>query len=281
MIDGNSGVISRNVHAQQSMQGERRVITVLFCDVTGSTSMAGQMDAEEWAELMNDAFAHMIQPIYRYEGTVARLLGDGLLAFFGAPFAHEDDPARAILAGLDIIERIRRFSDAVRRDYGLDFDVRVGINTGAVVGGNIGTAEAIEYTAMGDAINIAARMEQTAQPGTLQISLDTYRQTAPLFDFEALGEISVKGKNEPISTYRVIAAKQEPGSLRGLQGMPAQLIGRDTEMERLQKIVANLLAGRGHIVCLIGEAGLGKSRIITEVHEEWQRLRAKEQYRSL
>lgn len=139
--------------------GERRIVTVLFCDVAGSTALAENLDPEVWADIMNEAFEYFNEPIYRYGGTVARLMGDGTLSFFGAPLAHEDDPERAVLAGLAIVEGTLKLRQELRRDYGLDFNVRVGINTGQVVVSNVGTALAGEYTAMGDAVNVAARME--------------------------------------------------------------------------------------------------------------------------
>ena len=128
---GTSG--QATVGQSSSMEGERRVVTMLFCDVKGSTAAASQLDPEDWAEIINGAFEHMIQPVYHYEGTVARLMGDGLLAFFGAPIAHEDDPQRAILAGLGIVEAIKLYRTQIRQRWGFDLDVRVGINTGLVV----------------------------------------------------------------------------------------------------------------------------------------------------
>ncbi len=139
------------------MQGERRIVTMLFCDVKDSTASAEQLDPEEWAEIMNGAFERLIAPVHRYEGTLARLMGDALLAFFGAPTAHEDDPQRAILAGLDILEAIGPYRQKVKARWGLDFEVRVGINTGLVVVGDVGSDLRVEYTALGDAVNLAAR----------------------------------------------------------------------------------------------------------------------------
>ena len=251
--------------AKRAMQGERRIITMLFCDVTGSTAMASQLDPEEWAEIMNEAFDFLINPIYRYQGTVARLMGDAILAFFGAPVAHEDDPQRAVLAGLEIISDIEPFRLQLKADYGLDFNVRVGINTGPVVVGEVGSELALEYTAMGDAVNLAARMEQTAQPGTVQISEQTHRLVGPLFEVEALGQIQVKGKAQPVSAYRVLRPKIRPGRTRGIEGLGERLVGREQEMEALRRILQELRQGRGGIVCLIGEAGLGKSRLIEEL----------------
>ncbi|MFQ6029368.1 MAG: adenylate/guanylate cyclase domain-containing protein, partial [Dehalococcoidia bacterium] len=209
-----------------SVQGERRIVTMVFCDVRGSTAAAEQLDPEEWTEIMNGAFEHLIAPVYRYEGTVARLMGDAILAFFGAPIAHEDDPQRAVLAGLDIVQGIVPYREEIKRKWGLDFQIRVGINTGLVVVGEVGSDLRVEYTAMGDAINLAARMEQTAQPNTVQVAEDTYRLIAPLFEVEDLGGIEVKGKSEPVRAYRVLNLKEDPGRLRGIEGLDAPLIGR-------------------------------------------------------
>ncbi|MEE8465928.1 MAG: adenylate/guanylate cyclase domain-containing protein, partial [Dehalococcoidia bacterium] len=252
--------------------GERRVVTMLFCDVTGSTSAAEQLDPEEWADIMNGAFEHLISPIYRYEGTVARLMGDSILAFFGAPIAHEDDPQRAVLAGLDIVEGIRGYQDDVKRRWNLDFGVRVGINTGLVVVGEVGSDMRVEYTAMGDAINVAARMEQTAQTGSVQISGDTHDLIAPLFEFDSPEEVQAKGKAEPVTAYRVISKKAEPGRMRGIDGLSSPLVGRDGELKELCQVLERLHDGRGSLVCLIGEAGLGKSSLINEMHTRWEKV---------
>lgn len=233
--------------------------------------MAGDLDPEEWAEIMNDAFRFLTAPIHRYEGTVARLMGDAVLAFFGAPVAHEDDPQRAVLAGLAILEEMAPFCERIREAHGLDFNVRVGVNTGPVVAGTVGTDRAMEYTAMGDAVNVAARMEQTADPGTLQVSEDTYRFIAPLFEFEPLGDVDLKGKQTPIRTYRVLGAAPRPGSLRGIEGLRSPLVGRTSEMMQLNEALQATRQGRGGIVFLLGEAGLGKSRLIAEMQSAWGR----------
>jgi class 3 adenylate cyclase len=257
-----------SARAGQAMAGERRVVTILFCDVKGSTAAAEQMDPEDWAEIMNGAFEHLIAPVYRYEGTLARLMGDAVLAFFGAPIAHEDDPERAVLAGLEIVAGIEPYREEARKRWNLDFNVRVGINTGLVVVGEVGSDLRMEYTAMGDAVNLASRMEQTAEPGTVQIAEETHNRIAPLFDFEALGNIEVKGKSKPVAAYRAIGRKASPGRLRGIQGLQAPLVGRSSEMDVLQESLQELKNGRGGIVCLIAEAGLGKSRMIDELRAD-------------
>jgi class 3 adenylate cyclase/tetratricopeptide (TPR) repeat protein len=250
---------------KDAMVGERRVITMLFCDVTGSTAAAEKVDPETWTDIMNGIFEYMIRPIYKYEGTVPRLMGDAILAFFGAPIAHEDDPLRAVLAGLEIQAGIKDYVEEIRIKYGIEFGLRVGINTGLVVVGAIGSDLRMEYTAIGDAINLAARMEQTAAPGTVQISEETYKLVAPLFDFEALGEVEVKGKAAPIKTYRPLGLKQRPGHLRGLQGLTSPLVGRDAQLALLKQQLNQLRVGIGSVVTVIGEAGLGKSTLIAEV----------------
>jgi tetratricopeptide (TPR) repeat protein len=227
---------------------------------------------------MNEAFNHLIAPIHRYEGTIARLLGDGFLAFFGAPVAHEDDPVRAVLAGLGILHDLAPFRAEMASDYGLDFNVRVGINTGPVVVGEIGAGQALEYTAMGDAINLAHRMEATAAPGTIQIAEHTYRQVAPLFEVEPLGEMAVKGKEAPVATYQVTGRRERPGRVRGIRGLEAPLVGRDAEMAQLRARLDALKGGRGQIVFLIGEAGLGKSRLLSEMAAYWRQEPGSERY---
>lgn len=249
----------------QAIQGERRVVTILFCDVKGSTAAAEQLDPEDWTEIMNGAFERLIRPVYQYEGTVARLMGDAILAFFGAPTAHEDDPQRGILAGLEIVSSIQPYRNQIQTEWGIDFDVRVGINTGLVVVGAVGSDLRLEYTAMGDAINLAARMEQTAVPGTVQISEETYKLVSPLFEFETLGMIEIKGKAEPVKTYRPLKRKTSPGRVRGIEELDTPLVGREYEFGIFEDLMINLGKGDGGLLFLIGEAGLGKSRLLQEI----------------
>jgi class 3 adenylate cyclase/tetratricopeptide (TPR) repeat protein len=246
---------------------------MLFCDVRGSTSMAEGLDPEEWTDVMNAAYEHLITPVYRYEGTVARLMGDAILAFFGAPTAHEDDPQRAVMAGLEIVASIGPFRERLARERGLDLNVRVGINTGPVVVGDVGSELRREYSAMGDAVNVAARMEHTAEPGTVQITEDTYRLVADLFDVEPLGEIEVKGKRLPVSSYRVLGRLAAPWKVRATRSLDAPLVGRDSEMAAVVSAIDDLPRGRGSILLITGEPGLGKSRLVEEANARWSELR--------
>jgi class 3 adenylate cyclase len=259
------------------MVGERRVVTMLFCDVKGSTEVAERLDPEDFTEIINGAFAHMIAPVYKYEGTLARLMGDAILAFFGAPIGHEDDPQRAVLAALDIVAAIAPYREQVRAQWGVEFNVRVGINTGLVVVGAVGSDLRLEYSALGDAINLAARMEQTAAPGTIQIAHDTYRHVEGLFEFEPLGALPIKGKAEPVRTYRVLRRKAQAAPVRGIAGLRAELVGREPEMRAFRSIIADLQRGIGRIVCVLGEAGLGKSRLVSEARTIFQNLAANDE----
>ena len=255
--------------AGRAMEGERRVVTMLFCDVNGSTAMAETMDPEEWTEIMNGAFERLIAPVYRYEGTLARLMGDAIFAFFGAPIAHEDDPQRAVGAGLDIISGIASYKEDVRARHGLDLDVRVGIHTGPVMVGQVGSDLRLEYTAMGDAVNVAARMEQTAEPGTVQITAETYQLVESLFDVASRGAIDVKGKAEPVEAYTITGRRHAHGAVREMRDSP--LVGRERELEELTRAIEEAQSGGGRIVSIVGEAGLGKSRLIAETRAEWDR----------
>ena len=188
------------LQAPDRVDGERKYVTVLFADVVDSTGMGERLDPEQVIEIMNGAFAFLNVAVAKYEGTVARLMGDAVLAFFGAPVAHEDDAERAVRAGLEIQEAAREYAEAVRRDYGVDFDVRVGINTGLAVLAVVGDEIKTEYTAMGDTTNVAARLQSAATPGTVLISADTHHLVEALFEFKPRGAIEIKGKSAPIET---------------------------------------------------------------------------------
>ena len=250
-------------------KGERRLVTVLFGDVVNSTGLAEQLDPEDWTEIMNGAFPLLTGPVERYGGTVGRLMGDGILAFFGAPVAHEDDPQRAVLAALDMVKAVHAYARKVKDDHELDFDIRIGINTGHVVIADVGSNSAMERTAMGDAVNVAARMQQTADPGTVQLSADTYRLVASTVEATSLGEVSLKGKSDPVMAYRVTGLRAVPLRQRLSKGVGAALVGRDRELAELKSAVDQVWEQRGQIVCLIGEAGLGKSRLLDELKAYW------------
>jgi ABC-type oligopeptide transport system substrate-binding subunit/class 3 adenylate cyclase len=248
---------------------ERRLVTMLFADVKGSTAMAEQLDPEDVLEVMNGAFEVLIGPVVRYDGTLARLMGDAVLAFFGAPLAHEDDAERAVRAGLEMVVGARAYGERLAEERGIEgFAVRVGIHTGEVVVGEVGTDLRVEYTAMGDAVNVAARMEQAAAPGTVLVTADTHRLVEELFEVAAVGPLALKGKAEPVAAYRVVAARPGVEKARGVPGLVSPLVGREGELGALAEAVERVRAGVGGVVTVVGEAGLGKSRLVAEVQSE-------------
>jgi class 3 adenylate cyclase/tetratricopeptide (TPR) repeat protein len=249
------------------VEGERKFVTVLFADVVDSTAMGEQLDPEQVIEIMNGAFAFLNVAVAKYDGTVARLMGDAVLAFFGAPVAHEDDAERAVRAGLEIQAAAKEYGQAIKANYGVDFNVRVGINTGLAVLAVVGDEIKTEYTAMGDTTNVAARLQSAAVPGTVLISADSYHLVKELFEFKPRGAIEVKGKSAPIETYEVLAPRTVPGKVRGLEGLTSPLVGRAAEFQLVRDKLDDVHQGHGSLVAVIGEAGLGKSRLLAEIRK--------------
>ncbi len=257
------------------VQAERRMVTILFSDVKGSTAMAENLDPEDVMEIMDGAFDVLIEPIYRYEGTLARLMGDAVLAFFGAPIAHEDDPERAIRAALEITAQAAEYAKRLEIERGIKgFNVRVGINTGLVVVGEVGSDLRVEYTAMGDTINLAARMEQNAPPGGILITHDTYRHVRGVFDVLRQEPLTVKGKRQPVQTYLVQRAKPRAfrKGMRGVEGIETRMIGRQAELNRLQEAFYTAIEDSElQVFTITGDAGVGKSRLLHEF-DLWSEL---------
>ncbi len=253
--------------APRPVEGERKLTTVLFADVVRSTALAEQLDPEDWAAIMNGGFAFMNAAVTRFGGTVARLMGDAVLALFGAPLAHEDDAERAVRAGLALLASASEYGATVGRRYGVEFQVRVGINSGTSVLAYMGDEVKAEYTAMGDTANVAARLQSLALPGTLLISGDTRRLVRGLFELEPRGEVALKGKQEAVETFTVVGVKATPGKTRGLEteGLASPLVGRQAEVTRLEEALSALRAGEGRVVAVVGEAGIGKSRLVAEL----------------
>ena len=211
------------------LSGERKPVTALFVDVVGSTAHLERMDPEDWTEIINEAFDLMSEAVYRYEGTIAQLQGDAMLAFFGAPVAHEDDPERAVLAALDMVASVTEFARQLKADRGVDFEIRAGIDSGPVVVGNVGTDLRYEYTALGDAVNVAARLQAAAEPGSVLVTGGTHRLLGGQFEVEDLGAIDLKGKSERVRALRVLGRREAPGRRRGLDsiGISSPMVGRD------------------------------------------------------
>ncbi len=253
-------------------EGERKPVTILFADIVGSTALAEKLDPEEWKEIVSGAHQRVSEAVYRYEGTIAQLLGDGVLAFFGAPITHEDDPLRAVRSGLDLQRAIADYA-AELRGFVDNLQLRVGIHTGTVVVGQVGSDLHMEYLAIGDAVNLAARLQAAARPGQVLISAATEHLVKGGFDLQELGDITVKGKAEPVKVFAVVERKAAPASGRGLEGLRSPLVGRERERAALGAALAEVAAGRGQIVSLLGEAGIGKTRLMEEGRRAGPQLR--------
>lgn len=254
--------------------GERRMATVILADVKGSTDLLERMGTEAWVEVMNRILHLLESEVYRYGGEVDQFRGDGLVAFFGATSAHEDDPERAIFSALAMQHAIQPLARELSDSQGMDIQLRVGVNTGEVIITSIGDrSRHSEDTAMGEAVALAARMEAGAEPGTVLASENTYRLVESQFEWEPLGEIRVKGVSQPVAIYRPKAAKSEAEQLHGLHTHALEIasIGREAEFELLKDSVEYLRDGRGGIVMLSGDTGMAKSSLVANVRRHIMR----------
>ncbi len=251
---------------QTEIEGQRKPVTILFADIVGSTSIAEKLDPEEWKEVVQGAHHRVSEAIHRYEGTIAQLLGDGVLAFFGAPLTHENDPERAVRAALDLQESIADYSRQLA-GFVDDFHMRMGIHTGEVVVGPVGTDEHAEYLAIGDAVNVAARIESAAQPGEVLVSETCVRLIEHAFELGELESIKAKGKTDPVRAAAVWRLKDEPDLARGIGGVRAPFVGREAEVAQLEQALLALCQGQGQVVALLGDAGIGKTRLLEQVRE--------------
>jgi class 3 adenylate cyclase len=250
------------------LEGERKQVTVLFTDVTGYTALSEQLGEEALFALMDDLYELFIHEVHRYEGTVNELTGDGIVAFFGAPLAVEQAPQRAVRAALALQEAVVQFSARLERARGMRLQVRVGINTGPVVVGTVGNNLRMDYKAVGNTVNLAARMEQTAAPGTVQITAQTYRLVAGYFDCDDLGLIGVKGITAKVRAYRVTGERRAQARIDvARESGFTRLVGREQELHLLCEGFARAKEEYGQAISLIGDAGLGKSRLLYEFRQ--------------
>jgi class 3 adenylate cyclase/tetratricopeptide (TPR) repeat protein len=249
---------------RSSIEGENKIVTVMFADVANSTAMFEKLDPEAVHEIMDRCFHLLMDEIHRYEGTINQFLGDGVMALFGAPIAHEDHAQRACQAALAVRKALETYGESLKIRYGIDFNMRIGLNSGPVVVGSIGDDLRMDYTAKGDTVNTASRLEGASEAGRILVSRDTYRLAREAFTFLAMEPIRVKGKRDPLMVYELNRARIAPGKSRGLGDLSYAFVGRDHDMARLKDIFAGLMAGRGQTVVVSGEAGIGKSRLLSE-----------------
>lgn len=248
-----------------AMVGERKLVTVLFCDLAGSTAIAERLDPEEYHELLEQYLERALREIYRVEGIVNQLAGDGMMALFGAPLAHEDAPERAVQAALGIRDALGALNEQLPARRGVQLLARIGIHTGPVVVGTVGNDLKMDYTAIGDTTNLASRLESLAKPGTVLVSEATRRLVRGLFEMRAVGPFEVKGKRRAVTAYEVISRSRlsTPMAIAAERGL-TPLVGRDQELAQLSACFERLNGGLAQVVAVVGPAGSGKSRLLYE-----------------
>jgi class 3 adenylate cyclase/tetratricopeptide (TPR) repeat protein len=250
---------------RSALEGERKQVTVLFADLKGSTELIRDLDPEQAQALLDPALHAMMDAVHRFEGTVNQVLGDGIMALFGAPVAHEDHAVRACYAALAMQTALRRYAEEVRRAHGVELQARVGLNSGEVVVRAIDSSLHMDYSAVGQTTHLAARMEQLATPGSIRLTAATLRLAEGLVQVHALGPVPVRGLTEPVEVFELVGASALRGRLQAsaARGL-TRFVGRQQELLALQRALERAGTGHGQVVALVGEAGVGKSRLTYE-----------------
>lgn len=261
------GLAEKITAGARAVEGEHKPVTVLFVDVKGSMDLAARLDDEEWHATIDGLYSVLCSAVHRYEGTVGQFTGDGIMALFGAPVAHEDHPVRACLAALDLLDATAQFADEVRREHDVELAVRLGLNSGEVVLGRIGDDLRLEHTAVGHTVGLAQRMEQLATPGTACLSENTAKLLSNRFELKDRGPVPVKGVSAPVRIYELGPVRRVADTPEAA-GRTARFVGREHELSVLQEALPGALAGEGCVVGITGEPGVGKSRLCQEFLRE-------------
>src|SRR5262249_958826 len=256
----------RIINSKGALEGERKQVTVLFADLKGSMELLADRDPEEARKVLDPVLERMMEAVHRYEGTVNQVMGDGIMALFGAPVAHEDHAVRACYAALRMQEEVARYAEGVFRSYGVALHIRVGLNSGEVVVRAIGSDLHMDYTAVGQTTHLAARMEQMATPGTILLAPATLKIAEGYVQVASRGPVAVKGLPDPVEVFALTGASARRTRLhataaRGL----TRFVGRDAELEQIRRALALADDGHGQLVAIVGEPGVGKSRLVYEV----------------
>jgi len=251
--------------SKSALEGERKQVTVLFADMKGSMELLADRDPENTRKLLDPILEHMMEAVHRYEGTVNQVMGDGIMALFGAPLAHEDHAARACYAALRMQEWVKKYAESIQRTEGIPIQIRVGVNSGEVVVRSIGSDLKMDYTAVGQSTHLAARMEQMAMPGSILMTADTLSLTEGFVQVKPLGPVNVKGLNDLVEVYEITGAgplrsRLQAAAARGL----TRFVGRSAEFETLCQALDRAKASHGQVVALVGDPGVGKSRLFWE-----------------
>src|SRR5262245_46070050 len=251
--------------SRSALEGERKQVTVLFADLKGSMELLAERDPEEARQLLDPVLERMMAAVHRYEGTVNQVMGDGIMALFGAPLAHEDHAVRACYAALAMQAALRAYAEDVRRAHGITVQMRLGLNSGEVVVRAIGNDLHMDYSAIGQTTHLAARMEQLATPGSILLTAATLHLVEGLVRVTAMGPVPVKGLDTPVDVFELVGASALRGRLQArLAGGLTPFVGRGPELATLRQTLERAMAGHGQVVAVVGEAGVGKSRLVYE-----------------
>ena len=264
-------LVEKILSSRSALEGERKQVTVFFVDVKESMQLAERVDAEEWHRIMDRFFAILADAIHRFEGTINQFTGDGVMALFGAPLAHEDHAQRACHAAIQLREQLRLYAQELKRSGGLTFAVRMGLNSGEVIVGTIGDDLRMDYTAQGHTVGLAARMQQIADGGAIYLTAHTAALVASFFELEPVGRIRLKGVRDPVRTFALVDAKPirtrlEASRARGF----SHFVGRADEVAILEAALSRAVSGHGQVIGGVGAAGVGKSRLCQEAVDRWR-----------
>lgn len=256
-----AAILEKYQSAQKAIMSERKLVSIVFADLSGFTSLSERLDPEKVTEIVNQCFQRLGKIVYEHEGYIDKFMGDCIMALFGAPIAHENDPELAIDCALGMLKELRQFADEIH----IDLNMSIGINSGIVIAGGVGTDRKLEYTVMGDAVNIAQRLQSTAARGQILVSRNIEKLCRQKFEFETLEPVSLKGKSQPIEVFSVIGRRKNEIKNKSLQAGYSRLIGREREVQIIDRLLEEAKKSKGQLLLISGEPGVGKSRLKHEM----------------
>jgi predicted ATPase/class 3 adenylate cyclase len=260
-----SSLVRKFTQASKELYGQRREVTVLIVEIADYLSISKTLDSERIYMAVDEIVHLLANVVYKYEGTIDKYTGSGLMALFGIPLNHENDPERAVRAALEMQHNMAQLRDHLMDQYQHDFKIQIGINTGSVIAGSFGDQHHMEYTVVGDTVQLASQLQSTADAGTVMVSFRTYQRSHPIFDYQSLPPLNLEGIAEPVKVFQPLNVRLKSGQVRGLPGLQVPMIGRSEQLEKLVDIFQEVIStDTSHIVCCSGEAGIGKSRLIAE-----------------
>ncbi len=260
-----SSLVRKFTQASRELYGQRREVTVLIVEIANFLSISKELDNESVYLAVDEIVHQLANVVYKYEGTIDKFTGSGLMALFGIPLNHENDPERAVRAALEMQHNMTQLRNHLIEQYQHDFQIQIGINTGSVIAGNLGPQQNMEYTVIGDTVQLATQLQNIAIAGTALVSFSTYQRSRPIFDYQSLPPLQLEGISEPAKVYQPLSIRLKPGQVRGLPGLQVPMIGRSEQLKNLIEIFKQVIsADTSHIVLCSGEAGIGKTRLVAE-----------------